>query len=61
MNLESTSVRMLEFGIKLEVSHNVSELGPERVNALSLKSASAPMVSMQSSVGVESRELLIYF
>ena len=32
-------VMMSEFGIKLEVSCNVSQLGPERVDALSLNSA----------------------
>jgi len=58
VDLESMRVVMLEFGIRLEVSRNVRELGPERVDALSLNSTSAPMVSMQSSVGMEWRGLL---
>ena len=58
MDLESMRVMMSEFGIRLEVSCNVKVLGPERVDALILNSASAPMVSMQSSVGVELRGLL---
>ena len=61
MDLESMRVMMLELGIRSEMSCSVRELGPERANALSLNSASAPMVSMQSSVGVESRGLLSDF
>ena len=38
-------VMMLEFGIRSEVSRSVRELGPERADALSLNSESAPMVS----------------
>ena len=52
---------MSELGIRPEVSHNVRELGPERADALSLNSMSAPMVFTQSSVSVELRGLLIYF
>ena len=54
---ESMRVRMSEVGIRSEVSCNVRELGPERVDALSLNSTSALMVSTQSSVGAESRGL----
>ena len=58
---ESVRVMMLEVRIRSEVSHSVRELGLERADALSLKSMSAPVVSMQSSVGVELRELLSDF
>ena len=58
---ESMRVMMSEFGIRSEVSCSVRELGPERADVLSLNSASAPMVSMQSSVGTESRGLLSDF
>ena len=58
---ESMSVMISEFGIRSEVSCSVRELGPERADALSLNSASAPMVSTQSSVGAESRGLLSDF
>ena len=61
MDPELIRVMMLESGIRSEVSRSVRELGPERVDALSLNSASAPMVSMQSSVGAESRGLLSDF
>jgi len=58
---ESMSVMMLQSGIRSEVSCSIRELGPERVDALSLNSTSAPMVSTQSSVGAESRGLLSDF
>ena len=61
VDLESMRVMMSESGIWLEVSHNVRELGSERVDALSLNSVSAPMVSTQSSVSAESRGLLSDF
>jgi len=61
MDPELMRVMMSEFGIRLEVSHSVRDLGPERADALSLNSASAPMVTMQSSAGVESRGLLSDF
>ena len=46
MDPESMSVMISESGIRSEVSHRIRELGPERVDALSLNSTSAPMVSM---------------
>ena len=58
MDPEFVRVMISEFGIMSEVSHSIRELGPERADALSLNSASAPMVSTQSSVSVESRGLL---
>ena len=61
LDLESMRVMISEFGIRSEVSHSVRELGPERADALSLNSASALMVSTQSSVSVESRGLLCDF
>ena len=61
MDPESMSVMISESGIRLEVSRSVRELGPERADALSLNSVSAPMVSTQSSVGAESRGLLSDF
>jgi len=61
VDLESMRVMMLECGIRSEVSHSVRELGPERADALSLNSTSAPMVSIQSSVSVELRGLLSDF
>jgi len=58
MDLELMRVMMSEFGIRSEVSRSVRELGPERADVLSLNSASALMVSTQSSVGAELRGLL---
>ena len=43
VDLELMSVMMSESGIRSEVSHNVREFGPERVDVLSLNSVSAPM------------------
>ena len=61
VDLKLMRVMMSEFGIRSEVSCSVRNLGPERVDVLSLSSVSTPMVSTQSSVGVESRGLLSGF